>query len=73
MVGLLVLASASEAIEMALADHLDAILDAGKLPDLARLEEEFASKPSPSSEVAIPEPNLQVYNRLLSSACEVQL
>ncbi|MBB4199543.1 hypothetical protein GGD83_003359 [Rhodoblastus sphagnicola] len=73
MVGLLVLASTREAVEIALADRLDAILDAGKLPDLAKLEEEFASKPSPSSEVAIPEPNLQVYNRLLSSACEVQL
>jgi hypothetical protein len=72
MVGLLVLASASEAIEMALADHLDAILDAGKLPDLARLEEEFASKPSPSSEVAIPEPNLEAYDRLLPSACEAR-
>jgi hypothetical protein len=73
MVGLLVLASTREAIEIALADRLDAILDAGKRPDLAKLEEEFASKPSPSSEVAIPEPNLEAYDRLLPSACEARL
>jgi len=52
------------------ADRLDAILDADKLPDLAKLEEEFASKPGPTSEVDIPEPNLEAYDRLLPSACE---
>jgi hypothetical protein len=72
MVGLLVLASTREAIEIAMADRLDAILDAGKLPDLAKLEEEFASKPSSSSEVAIPEPDLEVYDLLLPSAGEVR-
>ena len=72
MVGLLVLASTREAIEIALADRLDAILDAGKLPDMAKLEQEFASKPGPSSEVAIPEPNLEAYDRLLPSACEAR-
>jgi hypothetical protein len=40
MVGLLVLASTREAIEIALADRLDAILDAGKLPDMANLAKE---------------------------------
>ena len=72
MVGLLVLAATREAIEIALADRLDAILDAGKRPDLAKLEKEFASKPSPSSEVAIPEPNLEAYDRLLPSVCEAR-
>ena len=72
MVALLVLASTCEACEIALAARLDAILDAGRLPDLAKLEEEFASKPNPSSEVAIPEPNLEAYDRLLPSACEAR-
>ena len=44
----------------------------GREPDLAKLEEEFASKPGPSSEVAIPEPNLDAYDRLLPSACEAR-
>jgi hypothetical protein len=72
MVGLLVLASTREAVEIALADRLDAILDAGKLPDLAKLEEEFASKPGPTSEVDIPEPDLKPYDRLLRSAGEAR-
>ena len=38
------------------------IIDAGRLPDLAKLGKEFASKPSLSSEVAIPEPNLKAYD-----------
>ena len=72
MVALLVLASTREAIEIALADRLDAILDAGKRPDLAKLEEEFASKPGPTSEVDIPEPDLKPYDRLLRSAGEAR-
>jgi hypothetical protein len=72
MVALLGLASTGEAIEITLADRLDAILDAGRLPDLAKLEKEFASKPNPSSEVVIPEPNLEAYDRLLPSACEAR-
>ena len=72
MVGLLVLASARQACEITLADRLDAILDAGQLPNIAKLEEEFASKPSPSSQVAIPEPNLEAYDRLLPSVCEAR-
>jgi hypothetical protein len=72
MVALLALAATCEAIEITLADRLDAILDAGQLPDRAKLEIEFASKPSSSSEIAIPEPNLEAYDRLLPSACEVR-
>jgi hypothetical protein len=70
MVALLVLASTHEACEIALASRLDAILDSGQLPDIAKLEKEFASKPSLSSEVTIPAPNLRAYDRLLPSACE---
>jgi hypothetical protein len=68
MVALLALASTRDACEIAVAARLDAILDAGRLPDLAKLEEEFASKPSPSSQVAIPEPNLEAYDRLAPCA-----
>jgi hypothetical protein len=73
MVGLLVLASIHEACEIALAARLDAILDAGRLPDLAELETEFATRTSRSSEVKIPAPNLDDYNRLLPSAWEQRL
>lgn len=70
MVGLLALASTNLPCEIALAARLDAILDAGRLPDLAVLEKEFVRSPSPASEVVIPEPDLQAYDRLLHSACE---
>jgi hypothetical protein len=73
MVGLLVLASIREACEIALAARLDAILDAGRLPDLAELETEFATRTRRSSEVEIPSPNLDDYNRLLPSAWERRL
>src|SRR6202453_3716913 len=73
MVGLLVLASIREACEIALAARLDAILDAGRLPDLAELETEFATRTRRSSEVEIPAPNLDDYNRLLPSAWERRL
>src|ERR1035438_9090304 len=73
MVGLLVLASIREACEIALAARLDAILAARRLPDLAELETEFATRTSQSSEVKIPAPNLDDYNRLLPSAWEQRL
>jgi hypothetical protein len=73
MVALLVLASIREACEIALGARLDAILDAGRLPDLAELETEFATRTSRSSEVKIPAPNLDDYNRLLPSAWEQRL
>ena len=73
MVGLLVLASIRDACEIALAARLDAILDAGRLPDLAEIETEFATRTHRSSEVEIPAPNLDDYNRLLRSAWERRL
>jgi hypothetical protein len=73
MVGLLVLASVREAWEIALAARLDAILDPGGLPDLAQLKTEFATRTRRSSEVEIPAPNLDDYNRLLPSAWERRL
>ena len=73
MVRLLVLASRCEACEIALAARLDALLDAGRLPDLAELELQFAAKTGPSADVAIPAPDLADYNRLLPSICEGRL
>jgi hypothetical protein len=73
MVGFLVLASIREACEIALAARVDAILDAGRLPDLVEPETEFATRTRRSSKVEIPAPNLDDYNRLLPSAWERQL
>jgi len=54
LVRLLVMASIRESSEIALASRLDAILDAGRLPDLAALEMEFATRTSSSSDVRNP-------------------
>ena len=66
MVGLLDLA-ANGACEAALAERLDAILDAGTLPDIDALKAEFAPKTKPPADVTIPLPDLAAYNRLLPS------
>jgi len=65
MVGLLDLA-ATGACEAALAEHLDTILDAGQLPNLAELKARFAPKTPPVADVAIPAPNLTGYDDLLA-------
>ena len=57
MVGLLDLA-AGGACEADLAECLDAILDAGQLPDLAELEARFTPKAAPVADVAIPPPDM---------------
>jgi hypothetical protein len=66
MVGLLDLA-ATGACEAALADRLDAILDAGQTPDLAQLQDQFAPKIPQVVDVVIPPPDLAAYNHLLPS------
>ena len=69
MVGLLELA-ATGACEAALADRLDAILDAGQVPDLLALKDEFAPKTQQVADVTIPAPDLSAYNHLLTAeAC----
>ena len=69
MVGLLDLA-ATGACEAALADRLDVLLDAGQLPDLAALKNEFAPKIPQIVDVTIPAPDLAAYNPLLKAeAC----
>jgi hypothetical protein len=72
MVGLLVLAASGEACETALAARLDAILDAGQLPDLGELKKEFSTTPLQSRDIIIPPPNLDDYNRLLPFTCEAR-
>ena len=69
MVGLLELA-ATGACEAALADRLDAILDAGQTPDLSLLQDQFAPKIPQVVDVVIPPPDLAAYNHLLPArAC----
>ena len=71
MVGLLDLA-ANGACEAALAERLDAILDAGALPDIDALKTEFAPKTKPPDDVTIPLPDLAAYNSLLPSGGEAR-
>jgi hypothetical protein len=69
MVGLLELA-ATGACEGSLGDRLEAILDAGQIPDLATLKGEFAPKIQQVVDVTIPAPDLTAYNDLLTAeAC----
>jgi hypothetical protein len=66
------MAATNEACEIALAARLDTTLDAGRLPNLANLESEFAPKTPTANDVTIPPPDLASYNRLLPSTCEVR-
>jgi len=70
-VGLLHLA-AMRACEEALARHLDAILDAGSVPNLEIARVAVAPVPTALPTVTIPPPNLALYDRLLGRAepCE---
>ena len=71
-VGLLHLA-AMRACEEALARHLDAILDAGSVPDLETARVAVAPVPTALPTVTIPPPDLAAYDRLLGRAapCEI--
>jgi hypothetical protein len=63
-VGLLHLA-ATHACEAQLADHLDAVLDAGLLPDLDAARAAVAPRPSSTPLVRVMAPDLAVYDHLL--------
>lgn len=63
-VALLDIAARGDCID-ALANRIDAALDANRLPDVARLRETFLPTKRTSQEVSIPPPDLQSYNRLL--------
>lgn len=67
MVGLLDLA-ANGACEAALAEALDALLDAGAIPDLEALRDRFAPRPDKMLlDLAVPVPDPAVYDALLST------
>lgn len=66
MVGLLWLAH-DRACEADLARHLDDLLDAGRLPDLAALHRHFGAADGEAPGVTVILPDTDVYNTLLSS------
>ena len=65
MVGLLALAH-DRACEAELADAITAELDAGRLPDLARLRERFAPDAASIPEVVVALASLSIYDELVS-------
>jgi hypothetical protein len=65
MVGLLALAH-DRACEAELAITLDALLDAGELPDLARLRERFTPMPEAPPDIAVLLPDIATYDALLA-------
>jgi hypothetical protein len=66
MVGLLALAH-DRACEAELANALDTLLEAGELPDLARLRERFTPAPEAPPEVVVQLPDIATYDALLAS------
>ena len=69
-VGLLHLA-ATHACEAQLADHLDAVIDAGVVPDLDAARAAVAPHPSRTPLVHVPAPDLAAYDRLLPAFASV--
>ena len=64
IVGLLELAG-HHGVEALLAERLDALLEAGKLPDLKQLRDEFAPRQALCPEVVVEMPPVAVYDELL--------
>ncbi|WP_459570619.1 hypothetical protein [Cupriavidus sp. 8B] len=54
-----------EGVEVVLADRLDALLTAGKMPDLEQLRSEFAPRQAQCPEVVIETPAASLYDALL--------
>jgi hypothetical protein len=69
MVGLLALAH-DQSCEAELAAALDAMLDAGELPDLAALRERFGPAAATPPAVAVALPPIDTYDALLSAELE---
>ncbi|WP_218035960.1 hypothetical protein [Sphingobium sp. 15-1] len=67
MVALLDIAANGNCID-ALAQRIEAALDADKLPDIAKLKSEFLPTARNRADVTIPPPDHAGYNRLLASA-----
>jgi hypothetical protein len=64
MVGLLELAG-RHGVEAVLAERLDALFEAGELPDLKQLRDEFAPRQTLCPEVIVQMPPVAVYDALL--------
>jgi hypothetical protein len=64
MVGLLELAGL-HGVEVVLAGELDVLLEAGKLPDLKALREQYAPREASCPEVEVQMPPVAVYDELL--------
>lgn len=67
--GLLELAG-HHGIEALLADRLDALLAAGKLPDLKQLRDEFAPRQALCPEMAVKMPSVAVCDNLLDKVSQ---
>ena len=67
MVGLLALAH-DRGVEADLAAAIDAVLDAGELPDLATMLRRFTPKATAAPEVLVILPPLAAYDRLIAMA-----
>ena len=67
MIGLLELA-AKDGIEAVLADRLQALLDAGELPNVKALRDEFAPRPTQLPLVHVEIPAASSYDALIAEA-----
>jgi hypothetical protein len=71
-VGLLHLAATHSCLD-ALADHLQATLDASQIPDLEAARLAIAPVPTAPPRITIPAPDLKAYDRLIAAAPHPQI
>lgn len=62
--------AARDGVEAALAQRLEALLDAGELPDVERLREEFAPRTAELPHVSVDLPPVSLYDALLAGASQ---
>ena len=62
--------AARDGVEGVLAQRLEALLEAGALPDVKRLREEFAPRKAELPQVTVEIPPASIYDALLPSANE---
>jgi hypothetical protein len=64
--------AARDGLEGVLAQRLEVLLEAGELPDLKRLREEFAPRKAELPQVTVEIPSASVYDALMPSAYQDQ-
>jgi hypothetical protein len=64
--------AARDGVEAVLAERLDALLQAGELPDMKRLREEFAPRSAELPQITVEIPAASIYDALLPSAREAE-